>query len=36
MDEKKTIGEIKEMPKGDGYEELPTIGKIEGMMGECW
>ena len=32
----KTIGEIKEMPKDDGYEKLPTIGDIKEMLGEIW
>lgn len=34
--EKKTIGEIKEMPKNDGYENLPTIGDTKKMLGETW
>ena len=37
MDKKiKTIGDLKEMPKGDGYAELPTVGELEGMLGGEW
>lgn len=33
MDEKnlETIEQIKEMPKGDGWDKLPTIGDVEGL-----
>jgi hypothetical protein len=31
--EAKTIGELKEMPKNDGWEEPQTIGESEGWMG---
>ena len=30
----KTIEELKEMPRNDGYNPIPTIGETEGMMGE--
>lgn len=37
MDKKvKTIGDLKEMPKDDGYAKLPTIGELEGMLGGEW
>lgn len=32
----KTIEELKEMPNEDGWDELPTIGEIEGWGGEEW
>ena len=30
----KTIEEVKEMPRNDGYNPIPTVGETEGMMGE--
>ena len=32
----KTIEELKEIPKNDGYEKPKTIGELKGMLGECW
>ncbi len=32
--EKDTIGELKEMPREDGWEPIPTIGENEGWTGE--
>lgn len=32
--EKGTIGELKDMPREDGWEPIPTIGEIEGWTGE--
>lgn len=29
-----TIEELKEMPRNDGWGELPTIGEIEGWPGQ--
>lgn len=28
--------ELKQMPREDGWDELPTIGEIEGWSGETW
>lgn len=33
-DKKETIEEVKEMPKNDGWGELPTIGDIKNIMGQ--
>ena len=35
MEERKeTIEEIKEMPHGDGWGKIPTIGETEGWSGQ--
>jgi len=31
-----TIEELKEMPNGDDWGDLPTIGELEGWSGEVW
>lgn len=31
---KDTIEEIKEMPREDGWDEIPTIGELENWSGE--
>lgn len=31
-----TIEELKEMPNGDDWGDLPTIGEVEGWSGEVW
>ena len=36
MEPTKTIEQLKEMPKNDGYEKPKTIGETEGMLGETW
>ena len=36
MKEIKTIEELKEMPKNDGYEKPKTIGDLKETLGECW
>ena len=28
--------ELKQMPREDGWDELPTIGEIEEWSGETW
>lgn len=36
--ETKTIGELKEMPRNDGWEGVPTVSEAEGWDGivEQW
>lgn len=38
QNEPKTIEELKEMPRNDGYEPIPTIGENENWTGfvEKW
>lgn len=31
-----TIGDLKEMPNGDDWGDLPTIGELEGWGGVTW
>lgn len=31
-----TIEDLKEMPNGDDWGDLPTIGELEGWSGEVW
>ena len=31
-----TIGDLKEMPNGDDWGNLPTIGEVEDWSGEIW